>query len=242
MKRFFLIALLFFTLIGCETQVDPRDTFINQDALMNARTLVRETNVGVRVDLFTQVFGGFFERSAGNAQGSGVIFFEDDDHYYVLTNFHVVNPRDFDRASYQLSVASGDTAEADLYVYDEAMDLAVLKFPKLDLDLKVMDLSHRYGIPLTPGEFLLAVGNPSAINSIVTYGEFMNLMTIQAVEFSVILHNALIFPGNSGGALTDINGRLVGINTWRFESGEDRNLAIPLDIIKLFLESHDLWP
>jgi len=119
----------------------------------------------------------------------------------------VVNPRDYDRASYQLTPSSEETPiEGELYVFDETKDLAVLKFPKSELLLKVLDLSTRLNQPLIPGEFLLAVGNPSAINSIVTYGEYLDLVTIRDVDFEVIMHSALIFPGNSGGALTDIDG------------------------------------
>ena len=238
-----LMLITLFTLNACQSEPQKEEGVLSQETLISSRTLVRESNVGVRVDLFTQVFGGFFERRAGNTQGSGVIFFEDDTYYYVLTNFHVVNPRDYDRASYQLSPAfDTDPIEAELYVFDDTKDLAVLRFQKGEISLKVMNLSTRLNDPLVPGEFLLAVGNPSAINSIVTYGEYLDLVSIRDVDFKVIMHSALIFPGNSGGALTDINGNLVGLNTWRFQSGQDLNLAIPLETIQTFLISHDLWP
>ena len=239
---YILFIAMFLMLTGCESEPFQEEGLISQETLMLTRNDVRESNVGVRVDLFTQVFGGFFERRAGNTQGSGVVFFEDETYYYVLTNFHVVNPRDYDRASYQLSPSfESSPIEAELYVFDETKDLAVIRFEKGNLELKVMNLNRRLNEPLVPGEFLLAVGNPSAINSIVTYGEYLDLVSIRDVDFKVIMHNALIFPGNSGGALTDINGNLVGLNTWRFQSDEDLNLAIPLETIQTFLNSHDLW-
>lgn len=239
LKIFSLIIILILT--ACHPTEETHH--VSQDVLMASRTLVRDSNVGVRVDLFTQVFGGFFERQAGNSQGSGVIFFVDDTYYYVLTNFHVVNPRDFDRATYRLSPSfDSDPINAELYVFDEGKDLAVLRFEKTGLEVTVMNIKERLDQELEAGELLLAVGNPSAINSIVTYGEYIDHITIREVDFPVILHSALIFPGNSGGALTDIHGHLVGINTWRFHTGDDLNLAIPLSTIETFLIRHDLWP
>ncbi len=243
LKTTVLLLLLSITLAGCQAPVEGPNDLISQTELMEARSLVRTTNVGVRVDLYTQVFGGFFERRAGNAQGSGVLFLQDDEYYYVLTNFHVVNPRDFDRASYLLSPSDEtEPIEATLHVFDASKDLAVLKFPIGDLDLTLIQLKARLEIPLIEGELLLAVGNPSAINSIVTYGEYLGYVSIKEVEFQVLLHTALIFPGNSGGALTDLNGHLVGLNTWSYQNSDERNLAIPLEEIKTFLETHDLWP
>jgi len=243
LKTTVLMLLLLFTLAGCQAPVEGPSDLISQTELMAARSLVRTTNVGVKVDLYTQVFGGFFERRAGNAQGSGVLFHQDDEYYYVLTNFHVVNPRDFDRASYLLSPSDEtEPIEATLHVFDDTKDLAVLRFPVGALELPLIDLKARLEEPLTEGELLLAVGNPSAINSIVTYGEYLGYVSIKEVDFQVLLHTALIFPGNSGGALTDLNGHLVGLNTWSYQNSDERNLAIPLEEIKTFLETHDLWP
>ncbi len=245
MKKFkLLIGVLVLLLSGCFMISEPSESaeLQFQTELMHARTLIREANVGVKTDLFRQVFGGAFERMAGNSQGSGVIFFEDETHYYALTNFHVIDPKDFARASYQVtpSYHPDRPIEASLVAFDASKDLAVLKFPKNDLNLHVINIDARLNQPFVAREFLLAVGNPSAVNSIVTYGEYLNHVDIRDVDFKVILHSALIFPGNSGGALTDLQGNLVGINTWRSQQGDERNLAVPLEEIHAFLNEIQL--
>ena len=87
-------------------------------------------------------------------------------------------------------------------------------------------------------EMVLAVGNPSAVNSIVTFGQYLGMVETDDVDFDVIYHSALIYPGNSGGALTDVEGRLIGINTWGVEGEAERSLAVPLEEILAFLSEN----
>ena len=88
-------------------------------------------------------------------------------------------------------------------------------------------------------EFVLAVGNPSGVKNIVTYGEITGYATIGNVDYEVIFHDALINPGNSGGALCDLDGNLLGINTWGTEDKDDENFAIPLSVINDFIAAYE---
>lgn len=245
-KTGFLIVMLLMTvtLSGCFVMQDAdevSDVYL-QTQLMSSRNHLRASNVGVEVDLFTELFGGRFERTAGNSQGSGVIYAEDDTYYYALTNFHVIDPGDFDRAEYKV-VPSYSEVEipAEVMAFDETFDLAVIRFEKGELNLEIMDIYNRYNDDLEPYEMVLAVGNPSAVNSIVTYGEYIDMVDIADVEFEVILHSALIYPGNSGGALADLNGNLIGLNTWRSQGSDERNLSVPLSEIHTFLLMEGLY-
>lgn len=246
MKKLFLglTVSLVFLLSGCFVLRDTEEVsdIYFQTQLMNTRTLIRNANVGVKVDLFTEFFGGRFERTAGNSQGSGVVYASDETYYYALTNFHVIDSEGYDRAEFSVVPSYSEIPiEATVMAYDESYDLAVIRFEKSDLELDIIDIFNRLDAPLERGELVLAVGNPSSVNSIVTYGEYINDVTINDVEFEVILHSALIYPGNSGGALTDIEGHLVGINTWRSQEGDERNLSVPLSEIHAFLADNQLY-
>ena len=245
-KIAFLLITLFMTatLSGCFVMQDADEIgeVYLQTQLMTTRSHLRASNVGVEVDLFTQLFGGRFERTAGNSQGSGVIYAEDDTYYYALTNFHVIDPQDFDRVEYRVIPSYVDTEiDAEVIAFDETFDLAVLRFEKGTLDLEIMDIYERYNTEFEPYEMVLAVGNPASVNSIVTYGEYLDMVEIADVSFDVILHSALIYPGNSGGALADLNGNLIGLNTWRSQGSDERNLSIPLDEIHTFLLLEELY-
>jgi len=248
MKKTILLFLTITTLLlisGCQSinDINPFYEDTTQLKLMETRTTIRASNVGVNVDLFRRSTSGIFERVAGTSKGSGVVFLKDDLYYYALTNFHVIDDTDYARAEYTVMPSSIDTTiEADIYDVAEHLDLAVIRFPHSDLDIPLINLTQRHDTPIRQNELVLAVGNPSAVNSIVTYGEALSMVNITNVDFPVLLHTALIYPGNSGGALTDINGNLLGINTWGTEDNDERNMAVPLSIIYDYLESINLLP
>ena len=252
MKKLFVLFLLGFgvvSLSACDfiqdyLDVEPtNEQIIIEDTiqaqLMTTRTHIRATNIGVQVDLFNLI-AGRFERMAGTSRGSGVIFAYQDGHYYALTNFHVIDPQDYARAAYTVMPGYLDEGfDAEVIFYDESKDLALLRFAAPEGLLPLMDVTTREFSPLGDDEFVLAVGNPSALTSLVTFGEFIRLARVADVDFPVILHSALIFPGNSGGALTDLDGYLVGINTWTSRNDDERNLAVPLNEVLAFIRAFD---
>lgn len=159
---------------------------------------------------FRNFFGDFFEdyTQPRSGTGSGVIYTNDG---YIITNNHVVEFGDI------FTVTLHDKREfnARLVGKDPNTDMAVLKidgetFPALDLgnsdDVKV-------------GEWALAVGNPFDLTSTVTAGIIsakgrdINIIQSGASIESFIQTDAAVNPGNSGGALVDTEGRLIGINT-----------------------------
>ncbi|MGN1061223.1 MAG: trypsin-like peptidase domain-containing protein, partial [Candidatus Coproplasma sp.] len=99
------------------------------------------------------------------------------------------------------------------------------------------DYTARKDTNIVLGEFVLAVGNPSGVNNIVTYGETIGWAKIGNVSYNVLHHNALINPGNSGGALCDIDGNLLGLNTWGNQNTDDDNYCVPLSKINEFIDA-----
>ena len=190
--------------------------------------------VGITVTYDVSTFGG---TSTASASGSGVIISEDG---YIITNNHVVNSSS-DSFYYQLSEAKdvkvhlfGDDDEtlydAKIIGRDEATDLAVLKIEAEGLEaIELGDSSN-----LRVGEFVMAVGNPLGLESSVSAG------IISAIDreikdgdysFTTIQTDAAINSGNSGGALVNSKGELIGINFLKASSTgvEGIGFAIPVN-------------
>ena len=168
-------------------------------------------------DFFSDPFGGFFGRGQGNggrrqrqvqtpkrqAAGSGVIISTDG---YIVTNNHVVDGAD------ELTVTLNDNKEysARIIGADATTDLALIKIDAKQLPAIVIANSDNVKV----GEWVLAVGNPLGLNNTVTAGivsakaRSMNTGGIT----SMIQTDAAINQGNSGGALVNTRGELIGIN------------------------------
>ena len=141
------------------------------------------------------------------ASGSGVIISDDG---YIVTNRHVINNAEeievvlFDKRTYN-AIILGEDPESDL---------ALLKINEKKLPFLEFDNSNNIKV----GEWVLAVGNPYNLNSTVTAGIIsaksrqINILNDGGIE-AFIQTDAAINSGNSGGALVNTNGKLVGINT-----------------------------
>lgn len=228
------------------------ETEISADSLMAAREEIRSFNIAIDTQ-YQQNFG-WVSRTLGNGLGSGVVFEEDENYYYALTNDHVITDI-LDGKRYTVSytftdiygnVYTGSRTDGTLVLNDEDDDIAIVRLKKSyrQPQLGKANYTARLQTNLTPDEFVLAVGNPSGVNNIVTYGKTVKWEKIGNVDYSVINHTALINPGNSGGALCDIDGNLLGLNTWGSEDKDDDNFAIPLskinEYINLFHEKYSL--
>ena len=169
----------------------------------------------------------FREQRAG---GSGVIISEDG---YVVTNNHVVDGA----SKLKVKLNDGRTFEAKLIGKDSATDLALLKIEASDLPTVPFGSSDA----LRLGEWVLAIGSPFDLQSTITAGivsaKARNLGAIPndfRIE-SFIQTDAAVNPGNSGGALVNTHGELVGINTLiKSQTGSyiGYSFAIPESIVR----------
>lgn len=144
----------------------------------------------------------------GLASGSGVIVSPDG---YIVTNNHVIKGAD------EIEVVTFDNRKftATLIGTDPSTDIAVIKVDQTNLPYIPFGNSDS----LEVGAWVLAVGNPFNLSSTVTAGivsakgRNINILESQTAIESFIQTDAAVNPGNSGGALVDISGRLMGINT-----------------------------
>ncbi len=164
-------------------------------------------------DIFRQFFGDNFsygEESEQQASGSGVIVDADG---YIVTNYHVVKNAD------KIEVVFFDKHQviAELVATDPSTDIAILK-----VDMKNLP-SIKFGNSdsVRVGDWVMAVGNPFDLTSTVTAGivsakgrkiDILGENASTPVE-SFIQTDAAVNPGNSGGALVNLQGQLIGINT-----------------------------
>ncbi|MDE1331705.1 DegQ family serine endoprotease [Vibrio aestuarianus] len=139
--------------------------------------------------------------------GSGVV--TDADKGYVVTNYHVINGAD----KILVTLHDGREYDAELVGGDKMSDVALLKLEKAKnlTQIKIADSDQ-----LRVGDFTVAIGNPFGLGQTVTSGIVSALgrsgLNIENFE-NFIQTDAAINSGNSGGALVNLNGELIGINT-----------------------------
>ncbi len=211
------------------------------DIILDTKDFIRHSNIQIVTTLYEERYPFPWSPSkeeflVGSSSGSGFVFLEDESFYYALTNFHVINPEG-NLARYEIMTFSDDDfSTAEVIAYDEVYDLAVVKFLKNDReDITLIDIFERLYFQFTPGELVFAVGNPGTITNNVTFGEFKNMQSLEDVEFKVIYHDATIARGSSGGALVDIDGNLLGVNTWGLQNSDEYSFAVPNYIVYTFL-------
>ena len=178
-------------------------------------------------------------QSVAKASGSGVIISEDG---YILTNNHVVNSGS-SSSYYELGKANKITVslynddkeyEAEIIGTDEQTDLAVIKINKNGLTAAELGSSSSVKV----GEFCMAIGNPLGLGSTVTDG-IVSAVNREVTDedgnsYIAIQTNAAINSGNSGGALVNSQGQVIGINTLKISGNgvEGVGFAIPIDSTK----------
>jgi len=187
-----------------------------------------------RSSFFDQMFG--MQRAprerVESSLGSGVIV---RGNGIIVTNAHVVKGAD------ELKVVLNDRREfsAKVVAQDEETDLAVLR---IDTNGETMP-SLRVGADTDPeiGDIVLAIGNPFGVGQTVTSGIISALGRTNVSDISsAIQTDAAVNPGNSGGALVNLKGELIGVNTAIFSRSGGSNgigFAIPAELVERAIDS-----
>ena len=223
------------------------DGYVKQTSLENysdtsvyAANKILPSIVGIKIEYTvnsTSIFGRTGSTTA-TASGSGIIISEDG---YILTNNHVVSSSSSESNSYyQISEATKVTVtlfndeteyEAKIVGQDEQTDLAVIKIEKTGLTKAEFADSDDVKV----GEFAMAVGNPVNMTSTVTTGIVSavnrKITDSDGKTYTCIQTDAAINSGNSGGALVNAQGKVIGINTLKLSGTgiEGIGFAIPIN-------------
>lgn len=159
--------------------------------------------------------------------GSGAIVKNNGNKYYVLTNEHVVGGAD------EIKIILYDKREYDGKVVgsDKRKDLALVVFETKEKNIEVAKLGDSN--KLAVGDFVLAIGSPLGFTSSVTFG-IVSAIGRDGPSDNIndfIQTDASINQGNSGGPLVDLDGNIVGINTWiASRTGENSGLGFSIPI------------
>ena len=203
---------------------------------MAVHSVVHVKNVSVR-KVYNPIMEFIYGSRGGGMQqeqvgtGSGVIISEDG---YIATNNHVIQ----DATQLEVTLNNNKTYKAKLVGTDSKMDIALLK---IDADEKLPYMVFGDSEAIKVGEWVLAVGNPYNLNSTVTAG----IVSAKARDLSnsglqsFIQTDAAVNPGNSGGALVNIRGELIGINTMISSptgSYAGYSFAVPSNVTRKIIE------
>jgi serine protease Do len=194
------------------------------------------------VSIYLQTPQARGRRPITQGQGSGVIL---DETGLCITNWHVVAAalQADDRTlpiGIEVKLRDGRSRTAVVLSSSATHDLALLQM-RLEADEKVKPIEIAHSAELMIGETLLAIGNPQGHANTVTVGVLSATGREIAVrspdgqlrEYKQLLQtDAAINQGNSGGALLDITGRLVGINNAMAVGAENIGFAIPIDLVR----------
>jgi serine protease Do len=210
---------------------------VSTPAVVHIKTTITPVNNSDKevnpFDFFGEGFGFGQPNAPRQASGSGVVITEDG---YIITNNHVINNAD------KIEVTLNDKRSfvAELVGADPSTDLALLKINESGLKF----LSFGNSDELKVGEWVVAVGNPFNLTSTVTAGivsakgRNIDLLRTRDNQYAIenfIQTDAAVNPGNSGGALVDTRGQLIGINTAiasKTGSYSGYSFAVPVNIAK----------
>jgi len=223
----------------------------DMEAKLSYAPIVREASPAV-VNIYTKrvvrtrtspflndpFFSRFFDGSSTPRErierslGSGVIVRSEG---IIVTNHHVIDGAD------EITVSLSDRREfeAEVILMDEGTDLAILKIEPSGTALSVLEFSNSEDVEV--GDLVLAIGNPFGVGQSVTSGIVSALARTQVGDDDYqffIQTDAAVNPGNSGGALVGMDGKLVGINTTIYSRSGGSNgigFAIPVKMVDFVL-------
>lgn len=206
------------------------------DTAITVANKVRPSIVGIQVEFATSSSFSRGTNSTSKAEGSGIIISQDG---YILTNNHIINSSasnsyfEVSKASNVIVYLYNDETpyEAKIIGTDEQTDLAVIKIEKAGLTAAELGNSDNVKV----GEFAMAIGNPLGMQSSVT-GGMVSAVNRKVTDsdgktYTLIQTDAAINAGNSGGALVNAEGKVIGINTLKLSGTgvEGMGFAIPIN-------------
>ena len=188
------------------------------------------------IDLVNQVAPSTVTVEGKNSVGSGMIIVDKNNNKYILTNGHIVEDNAEDDGTFLIRLYNGTDFESPIEFKakllklksgDDALsastehDIALLQIPKNikladNIGLKFRDLDN----PVKVGEPLITIGNPFRKRDSISFGIASHIDRESSLNKNHhIQTDAGINSGNSGGALIDIKGKVVGMNTWGYSCG-----------------------
>ena len=234
-----IVALiLVFTVVGIMAgSFAPKEAYADEAVLSAADIYEQNVNSTVGITTSTQTVNYWGYPASRSASGSGFII---TDSGYILTNYHVIENSD----EVKVATYDGKSYDASVIGYDESNDIAVLKIEAEGLKpVKVGDSDA-----LRVGDDVLAIGNPLgeltfSLTSGIVSALSRDIMIENGISMSLIQTDCAINSGNSGGALFNMKGEVIGITNAKYSSSssgasvDNIGFAIPMNTLVRIYES-----
>ena len=213
---------------GCEC---PNDNQSTEEQYMNVVTDYSELFKGVAQSVVKITV----QKGSYSATGSGVVFFQEGDKAYILTNAHVVKDVN---STYDVNVIFSDEDGFESGLVEKVETSNIYKNTDEDVAVLEISKSSKYKVAkigdsdkLDKGEFVFTVGSPFGKFNYTSAGNVMSknvpvVLKGSEVTSYVIVSDAVINQGNSGGALFNKEGELVGITSFRYDKDAITNSPI----------------
>jgi len=229
----------------CERETEPRHRL---DSFADVYDAVKDSVVSITVTVevtFDGRGGGEAAMLERSSAGSGIIFYENDEHVFIVTNFHVIE----NAVRCLVSFDGEDMVPAIFVGGDMMLDIAVIAVGKTDIielgigGYTVATFGDSDAVRI--GDQVMAVGNALGIGKSATLGIVSMLdrqIDVEGSRFNGIQTDAAINRGNSGGPLVNMSGAVIGINAVKFSGStvEGIGFAIPSrDFLKILVEVMD---
>ena len=222
---------------------DRQNTVIDINTIDTSKIMtaaeVYATNVDSTVGITTSITTNFWgHQTTSAASGSGFIISSDG---YILTNFHVIE----NSSSITVSSYNGENYDAKLIGYDESNDIAVLKIEAEGLAPVVLGNSDNLNV----GDSVVAIGNPLgeltfSLTSGAISAKGREVTFSGGITMNLLQTDCAINSGNSGGALFNLYGEVIGVTNAKYSSSssseasiDNIGFAIPINSIRSIVES-----
>lgn len=211
---------------------------------INKADKILASTVEVTAELFSNSYYG--SQTLARQSGSGVIVYESDLCYYVVTNNHVTYFSGQGNKDYSVKDIYERTYSATLLDASAEYDLALLSIRKIRDDETPLSVAEFADKNPPVSTICCAIGSPGGVRNRVTFGQILDLAAVDLentgakvsdVEFPVFSHDAPMDNGSSGGPIFDSNYELIGIN-YAAETAYDNfmeGFAIPVEKVRIFL-------
>lgn len=220
--------------IGDREDTKIKEVSVDSSKVMSAAEIYA-ANVNSTVGITTSITTNFFgQQTQSAASGSGFVFSSDG---YIVTNYHVVE----DAETIKVTTYDDKTYEAKLIGYDEDKDVAVLKVDAKGLTPVVIGDSDNMNV----GDSVVAIGNPlGELTFSLTSGLVSALnrnITIDNTAMTLIQTDCAINSGNSGGALFNSYGEVIGITNAKYSSSSGRTSSASIDNIGFAIPMNSVY-
>lgn len=221
-----LIAVLIITVsAACFTSacdgisgLNGKSSSVDYPSLVNQITLDK-MHGNIKIVATAKRSFGFWVQDEVSWQGSGIIFSEDENYYYALTNNHVIfNSTNYNNFTLTAVDYVGNEYSAQMLAAEAAYDLALISFKKSTTTLSVLSLAST---DPEVGAQIISIGQPLGQNNAVTFGKVLSYEQIKVgnaseeqsdVNFPAMKHSAPTESGSSGGAILDLDLNVCAIH------------------------------